>query len=122
MPRLTIPQRTWICIEFFRDQDKPARSPDLIFGIFFLWGYLKHKIWSQDVRIQPRNLRDLKQAIRNKCANLDPAMIRKNIENEKRYCRDFIPINKANPKRKFCSLFLAIFRCFWKFENLFFCL
>jgi len=58
------------------DQDWPARSPDLTVCDFFLWGYLKHKIWSQDVRMQPNNVRELKEAIRNKCADLDPAMIR----------------------------------------------
>ena len=62
------------------DQDWPACSPDLTVCDFFLWGHLKHQIWSQDVRLQPRNLRQLKEAIRNQCANLNPAMIRDALE------------------------------------------
>ena len=58
------------------DQDWPARSPDLTVCDFFLWGYLKHEIWRQDVRLQPTNLGQLQAAIVNQCQNLHPIMIR----------------------------------------------
>ena len=55
------------------DQDCPACSPNLTVCDFVLYGHLKHQICSQDVRLQQRNLRQLKEAIRNQCAYLNPA-------------------------------------------------
>ena len=61
------------------DHPWPARSPDLAICDFFLWGYLKHKIWSQQYNLQPTTLRQLKLAITNASNGLDPAMIRRSF-------------------------------------------
>ena len=75
------------------DQDWPARSPDLTVCDFYLWGYLKHQIWSQDAGNQPTNLRELKDAIRNQCANLDPAMIRQAFQGMVHRVRKCLHVN-----------------------------
>ena len=43
--------------------DCPARSPDLTECDFFLWEYLKHKVWNVPLHYQPNNLRQLREAI-----------------------------------------------------------
>lgn len=55
----------------------PARSPDLSPLDFFLWGYLKSKVYAT----KPLNLDDLRQRIVNACAEITPEMIRNSIEN-----------------------------------------
>lgn len=56
-------------------RDWPARSPDLNPLDYFLWGYLKSKVYSP----WPRNLDDLETNIRREVRNLQPAMIRRAI-------------------------------------------
>ena len=41
----------------------PPRCPDLTLCDFFLWIYLKHKIWNVPLDQQPSNLRQLREAI-----------------------------------------------------------
>ena len=53
----------------------PPRSPDLAICDFFLWGFLKHKIWNVPVIDHPKNLRELRNAIRRECENLNRDMI-----------------------------------------------
>ena len=55
----------------------PPRSPDLTVCDFFLWGFLKQKIWSRPIDDQPKNLRQLREAIILECQNLQPEMIEK---------------------------------------------
>ena len=55
----------------------PARSPDLNPCDFFIWGYLKSKVFSY----RPRSLEELKRAIRFEIAAIPPQMIRRVIEN-----------------------------------------
>lgn len=50
----------------------PARSPDLIPLDFFLWGYIKDKVYSS----VPDNLNDLKDKISEACASVSPQMLR----------------------------------------------
>ena len=58
----------------------PPRSPDLAICDFFLWGYLKHQIWNVPIENQPRNLRELQDAIRRECGNVDRDMIERAYE------------------------------------------
>jgi len=51
--------------------------PPLTVCDFFLWGYLKHQIWNQDMLLQPKSLRELKLAITNATNALDQNMIRR---------------------------------------------
>lgn len=55
----------------------PPRSPDLTPLDFFLWGYIKNKVYA----IKPRDLEDLRQKIVNVCVDITPDMIRSAIEN-----------------------------------------
>jgi hypothetical protein len=55
----------------------PARSPNLTPLDFFLWGYLKSKVYNN----QPNNLEDLKQRIQREIRLISPQTIQ-NIRNE----------------------------------------
>lgn len=60
-------------ISHFGDIAWPARSPDLSICDFFLWGFLKARVYTN----KPRTLDLLKEAIRQEIANLSPAMLEK---------------------------------------------
>jgi hypothetical protein len=49
----------------------PARSPDLTSPDFFLWGYLKDKVYEKI----PTTREDMIQRIRNACAAIPPDML-----------------------------------------------
>ena len=55
----------------------PARSPDLTPLDFFLWRYLKSKVYST----KPQNLDELRQRITNTCTDIQPEMIQSAIQN-----------------------------------------
>ena len=55
----------------------PPRSPDLTPCDFFLWGYLKAKVYEQ----RPQTLEALKEAIRQEVAAITPEMILKVMDN-----------------------------------------
>ena len=54
-----------------------ARSPGLTLCDFFLWGYLKAKVYARC----PGTIEQLKEAIRQEVAAIPPAMIRKAMDN-----------------------------------------
>ena len=53
------------------DLEWPARSPDLTPCDFFLWGFLKSRVYVN----RPRTLQDLKTNIQEEIANITPAML-----------------------------------------------
>ena len=55
----------------------PAWSPDLTPCDFFLWGYLKAKVYSH----RPGTIEQLKEAIRQEVAAIPPSMTRKALDN-----------------------------------------
>jgi len=55
----------------------PTRSPDLTPCDFFLWGYLKAKVYA----CRPGTIEQLKEAIRQEVAAIPPAMTRKATDN-----------------------------------------
>lgn len=55
----------------------PARSPDLTPLDFFLWGYLKSKVYVN----RPQNINDLKERIRQEIRRITPDVI-SNVQNE----------------------------------------
>ena len=59
------------------DVEWPPRSPDLSICDFFLWGYLKEKVFKH----RPRNLEELKMHIRDEIAAIPPEMCRRAAEN-----------------------------------------
>ena len=59
------------------DVEWPPRSPDLSMCDFFLWGYLKEKVF----RNRPHNVEELKIHIRDEIAAIPPEMCRRATEN-----------------------------------------
>lgn len=55
----------------------PARSPDIAPPDFFLWGFIKSKVYFS----KPRDVPELRQRIINVCAEIPPEMIRSAIDN-----------------------------------------
>ena len=55
----------------------PARSPDLSPCDFFLWGYLKEKVFKH----RPRSLEDLKERIRQEIDVIPPEITRRVMKN-----------------------------------------
>ena len=59
------------------DLDWPPRSPDLTLPDFFLWGYLKSKVYVN----KPRNVEELKDNICEEIAAIPAEMLAKTMEN-----------------------------------------
>jgi hypothetical protein len=55
----------------------PTRSPDLNACDFFLWGYLKSKVYDK----KPRTTMDLKQNVRDAVAAISPTMLQRVMQN-----------------------------------------
>jgi len=55
----------------------PPRSPDLSVCDFFLWGYLKSKVYAQ----KPRNIDELKNKIKEEIASIPLDVIHRVVEN-----------------------------------------
>ena len=70
----------------------PPRSPDLSVCDFFLWGYLKHQIWSQHNQA-PQNIRDLRTSIINAANNLQEDMIQRAFDGMRRRVIKCINVN-----------------------------
>lgn len=64
-------------ISRFGDVPWPPRSPDLSACDFFLWGYLKDKVYPY----KPRTLQELKTAIRQEIARIPQEMILRVMHN-----------------------------------------
>lgn len=54
----------------------PPRSADLSPNDYFLWGYLKSKIYTN---VQIRNLDELKDRLRTACVGINPEFIRNTL-------------------------------------------
>lgn len=72
--RETFPGRL---ISRFGDIPWPARSPDLAVCDFFLWGYLKHKVFSS----RPQSIAELKEAIQREIEAIPQVMIERAMAN-----------------------------------------
>jgi Helix-turn-helix domain (DUF4817) len=64
-------------ISRFGDLHWPARSPDLTVPDFFLWGFLKSRVYIN----KPDTLQTLKDNIRHECENLSPDILEKVMKN-----------------------------------------
>ena len=64
-------------ISRFRDAEWPPRSPDLSACDFFLWGYLKEKVYAQ----RPHTVQQLKDYIREEIQEIPVNMVRKVMDN-----------------------------------------
>ena len=59
------------------DFEWPPRSPDLTASDFWLWGYLKDKVYVN----KPRTIQELKSNIRQEILSVPPQMLRSVMEN-----------------------------------------
>lgn len=59
------------------DIEWPPRSPDLSPCDYFLWGYLKHKVFAD----KPRSIQELKEQIREKITNIPLEMLHGVMQN-----------------------------------------
>ena len=100
------------------DVEWPARSPDLSPCDFFLWGYLKEKVFKH----RPRSLEDLKERIQQEIDSIPPELTRrvmKNfrerlqqcVANDGRHMSDMI--FKTHYKKLFCMYFSEIHSIFF---------
>ena len=64
-------------ISHFVDLHCPARSPDLTAPDFFLWGYLKEKMYMN----KPQTLDQLKSNIRQEIENIPVEILKKVMKN-----------------------------------------
>lgn len=67
----------------------PARSPDLNPCDFFLWGYLKSKVYTH----RPRSIEELKDAIRQEIAAIPHEMTRRVVDNFRERIRQCVDSN-----------------------------
>jgi len=67
----------------------PARSPDLNTCDFFLWGYLKSKVYEK----KPRTTEYLKQNIRDEVAAISPTMLQRVMRNFQKRLRECVDNN-----------------------------
>ncbi|GBM64382.1 hypothetical protein AVEN_101466-1 [Araneus ventricosus] len=63
------------CVEW------PPRSPDLNPLDFFLWGYIKQRVYATS----PPTLQELRNSITDACASVSPAMLY-NVQREVQSC------------------------------------
>ena len=54
----------------------PSHSPDLTAADFFLWGFLKSRVY----RTRPRTLQDLEDNIRNELINIPHDVLRRTVD------------------------------------------
>jgi hypothetical protein len=64
----------------------PARSPEHNACDFFLWGYLKSKVYEK----KPRTTVDLKQNIRDEVAAISPTMLQRVMQNFQKGLRECV--------------------------------
>uniref|UniRef100_A0A0K0E084 Tc1-like transposase DDE domain-containing protein n=1 Tax=Strongyloides stercoralis TaxID=6248 RepID=A0A0K0E084_STRER len=67
----------------------PPKSPDLTVCDYFLWGYLKDKVYSHILA----NLNDLRFAINEEITKIPLEMIRKSVDNIEKRCKKCLKYN-----------------------------
>ena len=72
----------------------PARSPDLTACDLFLWGYLKSKVFAN----KPRNIQELKTAIREEIANITVEMLQRVMRNFKEQLQECMHVGGGHLK------------------------
>ena len=76
--------RQWIGLGS-QTQEWPPRSPDLTLLDFFLWGYVKEKVY----KTEPTTIENMQQRIRNVFRSITPTVlnrVRNNFQNRLRLC------------------------------------
>ena len=70
----------------FSDVPWPPRSPDLSSCDFFLWEYLKARVYTH----KPRNLKELKDVIRQEVLTIDQQLLARAMDDFKRRIENYI--------------------------------
>jgi len=86
MERWNVQQRV-TCVRSFGDIAWPARSPNLLYQIFFLWGFLKDRAFRRRIM----TIQELKQAIVDEVAAIDKDLRRRvygNLQTRLQQCTD----------------------------------
>ena len=73
-------------ISCFGDVPWPPRSPDLSTCDFFIWGYLKSRVYIH----KPLTLNDLKEAIRQEIRPIDRQLLARVMDDFKKRLENFI--------------------------------
>ena len=73
-------------ISRFGDVPWPPRSPDLLSCDFFLWGHLKGRVYTH----KPRNLNELKDAIRQEVLTIGQQLLARAMDDFKRRIENYI--------------------------------
>ena len=73
-------------ISRFGDVPWPPRSPDLSTCDFFLWEYLKSRVYSH----KPRTLSDLKKATHQEIRPIDRQLLARVVDDFKKWLENFI--------------------------------
>jgi hypothetical protein len=76
----------------FGDVEWPPRSPDLSACDFFLWGYLKEKVYAH----RPHTIQELKDCIREEIQGIPVNMLRKVMVNVRRRAEMCLTTNGAH--------------------------
>jgi len=80
-------QQRVTCVRSFGDIAWPARSPDITLPDFFLWGFLKHRVF----RMRIMTIQELKLAIVDEVAAIDADLRRRvycNFQTRLQQCID----------------------------------
>ena len=85
-------------ISRFGEIDWPPRSPDLTPLDFYLWGYLKSKVYEED----PRTVEDLKRKIQEEITRIHEATLRKIMESTLKRMQECLELAGAHLK---CTIF-----------------
>ena len=78
MVQLTVEQRIFVVTTYFSTGKWPPRSPDMTLGNFFLWGYVKSKVYVTP----PTSIDDLKQKVTHEIRSVkrDLLLIRRAVK------------------------------------------
>jgi hypothetical protein len=79
-------------ISRFRDDEWPPRSPDLSACDFFLWGYLKEKVYAHG----SHTIQELKDCIQEEIQGIPVNMLRKVMDNVKQHAEMCLTSNGAH--------------------------
>jgi hypothetical protein len=88
MERWNVQQRV-TCVRSFGDIAWPARSPDLTVPDFFLWGFLKDRVFRRRIM----TIQELKQAIVDEVAAIDEDLRRRVYNNFQTRLQKCIDVN-----------------------------
>jgi len=98
-------QQRVTCVRSFGDIAWPARSPDLTVPNFFLWGFLKDRVFQRHIT----TIQELKQAIVDKISAIVEDLRRRvygNFQTRLQQCIDVNGGHLSDVQKKACKLWI----------------